>query len=220
MDKNRTRQHGATLIATMVGLVISMVVILAMLTVYKTTTRVTGEAGRSAATDGQRLAGLFAAQTLLQGAGYGITTAKFGTDLIVLSGAAMSGVELTGTLVSASPTNGNAIVWGGVTAGTGYMCSGLYAPAAGGLIRLPATACASAESWDTVAWQQIPLVTEQRLREQDKTADRAVSIQVRSGSTCQPFGITGSGNLQVVLQTYNSTTTGLPVTATTCLSNF
>lgn len=208
---NRTRQHGVTLIGMMVGLVISMVVILAMLTVYKTTLRVTGETGWGAATDGQRLAALFAAQTLLQEAGYGITAAAFGTDLVVLSGATL-GNQLTGTVAGALPANGNAIVWGSKTAST-YMCNGLYAPASGGLIRLPATGCAAATSWNSINWKQVVLV-------QDDTADRAVSIQVTHVSSCQPFGISGTGSLMVKLQTKNSTSTGRTVTATTCLSNF
>jgi hypothetical protein len=200
----------------MVGVTISMIAILAMMTVYKTTLRVSGEARRGAATDGQRLAALFAAQSLLQEAGFGIASAAYGTDMVVLSGAVLepTSKKLSGTAVGSLPASGNAIVWGTQTDGSNYMCNGLYAPTDGGLIRLPAIACTgatAAASVAGVAWNKTVLVD-------DKTAGRSILIRVKTAAPCQPFGIGGSGNMQAVLETQNST--GASAVASTCLANF
>lgn len=216
MDSGCVRQRGATLVGMMVGVTISMIAILAMMTVYKTTLRVSGEASRGATTDGQRLAALFSAQSLLQEAGFGIASAAYGTDMLVLSGAALdpASKHLSGTAAGSLPANGNAIVWGTKVSGSNYLCNGLYAPADGGLIRLPATACTgatAAASWAAVAWNKVVLVD-------DKAAGRNVAISVKTAAACQPFGIGGSGSMQAVLTTQNST--GASAVASTCLANF
>jgi hypothetical protein len=206
----------------MVGMVISMIVILAMLTVYKTTLQKTGEAGRGASTDGQRLAALFTSQTLLQGAGFGIASAVFGTDLVVLSGANLGapGTQITGSLVGALPATGNAIIWGALipptpTSTPTYVCSGLYAPASGGLIRLPTVRCTGASaSWNSIAWDQNILV-----RDDTSDSDRTFKIDVTQATACKTFGIGGSGGLLVRLSTQNSFSS-TPATGTTCLTNF
>ncbi len=216
MDFGITRQRGASLVGMMVGVTISMIAILGMMTVYKTTLRVSGEAGRGAATDGQRLAALFAAQGLLQEAGFGVASAVYGADVLVLSGAVLepTSKKLSGTAVASLPASGNAIVWGTKTDGSHYMCNGLYAPADGGLIRLPAIACTGATAADSltgVAWNEAVLVD-------DKTAGRSILIRVKAATACKPFGISGSGNLQAVLETQNST--GAPAVVSACLANF
>ena len=208
-------QKGVSLISLMVGLVISMIAILSMLAVFKTTLKVTGESGRGAISDGQRLAAFYTAQTLLQEAGYGIDTATFGTDILVVSGASLdaSTKKLSGTLVSALPASGNAVIWRSKPAAAN-VCNGLYAPAMGGLRRLPATACTSlASEWNTIVWNSSVLVNE--------TDSHPVSIAVTKTtgtSGCQSFGIGGSGGLWAKLTTANST--DLDTSATTCLSNF
>jgi len=207
-------QRGVSLISLMVGMVISLIVILGMLAVYKTTIGVTVQAGQGATTDGQRLSALLSAQTVLQGAGYGIDGAALGKDLVVLAGAGLDGGKtLTGASAgTAAPLEGNAIVWGTkIDADGSYECSGFYAPATGGLVRLPAVACNSAGNWNSVGWSPIPVVEDTRV----------VTISlglVTAAEGCKSFGIGGAGRFWVRLQTTNSTDTD--ATATTCLSNF
>lgn len=199
MNSRTFHQEGVSLVGLMVGLVISMITILAMLTVYKTTLRSASETGRGAATDGQRLSALFAAQTLLQEAGYGVASAAFGTDLVVIAGASLdsSSNQLSGSVVGGLPASGNAIIWGTKTA-TAYMCNGLYAPASGGLTRLPAIACTNASaSWNSVVWTQTKLVDDNKIA-------RAFMISVTQATGCKTFGIGGSGSLLVRLTTKNS----------------
>lgn len=184
----------------MVGLTISMIVVLGMLAVFKTTTLASATTGKAATTDRQRLSGLFTAQKVLQGAGFGIDAASFGRDLIVLSGATLSDTgALTGTPVASLPASGNAIVWGSKVSGT-YKCQGLYAPTnptstTGALIRLPEVDCANAAAYAGVAWASPSMLIED---------DRGVGISVRTATACQVFGITGGGGLWAVLTTRNS----------------
>ena len=198
----------------MVGLTISMISILSMLAVFKTTLKATGDSARGAMTDGQRLAALFAAQTLLQEAGYGIDTAKFATDIIVLSGATLdaSTKKLTGTQVSTLPASGNAVIWQSKPA-SANICNGLYAPAAGGLRRLTATSCTAATDLSNIAWTASILVSDI-----DAHPVTIALTKTTGTSGCQSFGIGGTGGMWAKLTTANST--DLETTATTCLSNF
>lgn len=210
-------QSGVTLIELMIGLTVSMVVVLGMLSVFKTATLATATAGTDATTDRQRLAGLFGAQKMLQGAGFGIDAASFGKDLVVLSGATLADGSLTGTPVAKPPASGNAIVWGSKVSGT-YKCYGLYAPTnptktTGALIRLPEADCTDAAAFADIAWSSPPILVEDT---------RAVQINLQGDSSeCQVFGITGQGSLWAVLTTKNSVEgSNADVSTSTCLVGF
>lgn len=207
-------QRGMTLISLMIGLTISMIVILGLLAVYKTTIGVTVRAGHGASTDGQRLSALLSSQTLLVEAGFGIEGAALGRDLIVLTGANLAGNgQLTGTAGTAASIRGNAIVWG-AKVGDEYKCSGFYAPPDGGLVRLTAVTCTQASNWGSLTWVATPVI--------DDTLVVVINLdkvdKVNEPEGCKSFGISGSGNLWVKLKTQNST--GLDVAASTCLTNF
>lgn len=209
-----TQQRGVSLISLMIGVAISMLGILAMMGVYQITVKKAALAGQGAATDGQRMAALFSAETLLQEAGYGLDSAAYGTDLVVIDSATLGDSKiLGGTAKTVLPATGTAVVWGSRTAST-YMCQGLYATATGGLVRLQAVACDSAADWDTLVWAPIDVVA-------DTTAEQNFSVQVQKSPNadgCKTFGIAGGGGLLAVLSTTNST--DLVATGTTCLSNF
>lgn len=204
-------QRGMTLISLMIGLTISMIVILGLLAVYKTTIGVTVRAGHGASTDGQRLSALLSSQTLLVEAGFGIEGAAFGRDLVVLTGANLAGNgQLTGTAGTAASIRGNAIVWG-AKVGDEYKCSGFYAPPDGGLVRLTAVTCTQASNWGSLTWVATPVIDDTRSVWID------LSTATETGG-CKSFGIGGSGKLWVKLTTKNST--DLDVAASTCLTNF
>lgn len=211
IGRTRCRTQGVTLIELMVGLTVSMIVVLAMLQVFKTTMHTTVSAGQGASTDRQRLSGLFASQKILLGAGFGIDNPSFGNDLVVLSDATLAN-EVTGTPVSTLPASGNAIIWGDKSTGA-YACTGLYAPAAGGLYRLKTTSCTSAKDAQTLAWDYSVLIDD----------SHAVQISVSKASDangCRSFGITGAGGLWVKLTTTNSTEASSETSTSACLINF
>ncbi len=129
------------MISLMVGLVISMIALLGVLTVYKNAIRnVFGSSGMvpSAAQDGQLSSGLLTAQMVLQDAGFGVgavaaassssaassatstaaTTSAAATsanNLALLSGATFDGAsqQLSGTVnaISAAASAGNVLLW-------------------------------------------------------------------------------------------------------------
>ncbi|MES2532153.1 MAG: hypothetical protein V4636_14040 [Pseudomonadota bacterium] len=218
-------QRGAGLISLLVGIVISMLIMLAMMTLYRDTIHTGVSAGQDAASDGQRASGLLAAQILLQAAGFGLTAPALGTDLIVLSNASLdsSMQRMSGTVASAG-VEGNAIVWSvGTLAGAGIQCSGLYAPAGGGLQRLLPTPCTGSTQWAAAIWSTSALVTD----------TRAVSVAAMptDAAGCQPFGMAVTGGMLVTLKSTRSTVLtaitpapsippGLPVEVTVCLANF
>ena len=208
--KSPARQSGVTLVELMVGLVVSMIVVLAMLAVYKTTAKVSADAGQGATTDRQRLSGFFAAQKILLGAGYGIDTPSFGNELVVLAGATLSDSgNISGTKASL-PADGNALIWGTKLDGT-YKCQGLYAPRDGGLIRLQETSCSSAANYATIAWTTITLIED----------TRSVQISAKTATGCKSFGLAGEGGLWTTLSTTNSIEgSNAAVSTSTCLINF
>lgn len=68
----RRSQRGQTLIGMMVGLLISLLTIVAMVAIYKTSIGIAANASQTALRDGQVSAALLAAQIEMQQAGYGI----------------------------------------------------------------------------------------------------------------------------------------------------
>lgn len=74
----RHSQRGQTLIGMMVGLLISLLSIIAMVAIYKTSIAIAANASQTALRDGQISAAMLAAQVEMQQAGYGIDPAESG----------------------------------------------------------------------------------------------------------------------------------------------
>ena len=216
------RQRGESLISLMVGLLLSAVVALAMLSTYKVSARYGGLAGQDAAADAQVTAALLRAGLAVQEAGFGIAPASLGTQLVVLSGAALNGTALSGSAV-ATGTSGNAVLWALNTTGTAQ-CAGLLFNAAisgnGGLYFLGPVACSvgSVSGWSSLAWTAT--------RWADRPANQAAAaynqtvITFSVASTlCKPFGVTASsGNVVWTLASTNRS--GAPLVEQQCLFNF
>lgn len=71
-------QRGQTLIGMMIGLLISLLTIVAMVAIYKSSISVATNASQTALRDGQVSAALLAAQIEMQQAGYGIDSSEAG----------------------------------------------------------------------------------------------------------------------------------------------
>lgn len=222
---DRDAQRGAGLISLLVGIVISMLIMLAMMTLYRDTIHAAVGAGQDASADGQRASGLLAAQIQLQGAGFGLATPALGTDLIVLGNATFdNGTQRLNGSVAAAGVDGNAIVWSFDTRnGAGVQCSGLYAPAGGGLQRLLPTPCAAGTQWASTTWTTSTLVTD--------TRPVTFAAAATDATGCQPFGLAVTGGVLVTLKSAHSTVStgttpvpstppGLPIEITVCLANF
>ncbi|HKT26597.1 prepilin-type N-terminal cleavage/methylation domain-containing protein [Dyella sp.] len=157
----RRRAAGFTLISTLVGIAVGLIGIAAMLTLYRNLVTEARSINEQSMRDGQIATGSLAAQQEMQQAGFGITGATVGTDLVVLSNATLTNGKLKGTALTSysAAANGNAVIWGfNPTAATGtidpagYMCEGLIVTS-NGLQLLPPTSCKSAANWQSVTWK-------------------------------------------------------------------
>jgi hypothetical protein len=221
-----SRQSGFTLISLLVGLVISMVVLLATLMAFKNLTRASVSSREDSSADSLRLSSVLGSQIALQSAGFGLSSPALGIDMVALSGATLdtTSKKLTAGTQAAIGAPGNALVWGSDLGG-GYQCEGLYAPVTGGLWRLQAQACTRANTgWSSLTWT--PVIVD----DSPRTVTQMTLSQPASG--CVPFGITGKGS---ALVTFSSVTTRLnhsvadastsaagqqTYTSSICLANF
>ena len=242
MQSHRDRQLGFTLIELMIGMTISLISVLAMLSLYKTSANITAASKLGANIDGQIAAGLLAADRFMQGAGYKggdstASSASYNSDLVLITGAALTGSTLSGTAYTATPTTiptaGNALVWLYNASGT-YQLQGLYAApssAGGGLYMLTATVAGSPPSlststtWSGATWTSQVLIAAPAVTIPNATSAGQASISIySSGSTsqCHPFSgapaIAGGrywASLSVTGYAGNSQT----LNAVTCLVN-
>ena len=217
-----SRQRGESLISLMVGLLLSTVVALAMLSMFKVSTRYGGQAGQDAAADGQLTAALMRASLAVQDAGFGIASASLGTQLVVLSGAALGGTALSGSAV-ATGSSGNAVLWAMNTTGTAQ-CAGLLFDAStsgtGGLYYLGPVACSagSVSGWSSLAWTATRWADRPANQAAAAYNQTAIGFSVAS-TACKPFGLTASsGNVVWTLASTNRS--AAPLTEQQCLFNF
>lgn len=182
-------QRGFNLISLMIGMTLSLISILAMLTLYKNTVRISIDSIKSSRQDGQIAASLLTAQQELRNAGFWLTNTP-ATTLKLLSGAALTGTTLTGTdqPLSTTEASGNALVWIYQTgATTPPICAGLLVQRDRDLpeqpfklLRLQASSCSSSiSSWSSLSWSSTTLIE----TNQDPT-DFFKAIHI----ACWPFG--------------------------------
>lgn len=166
-------QRGFTLVSLMVGLVISMLVILAMLSLFRVVLHFTFDQSSgmqpTAAQDRQATTGLLTVQNQLQSAGFGIASAASNTNFAVVSGAALASTnKVTGTAVTlptTATTYANAIFWESnptqTTATTAWTCQGLISSSADNSVSLlqAAGSCNPVSTqWSSKVWTVTPLI--------------------------------------------------------------
>jgi hypothetical protein len=106
---NRRDHSGQTIVSLMVGLLISLIVVVSMLALYKILIDISGSASSVAARDGQVSSGFLAAESLLQDAGFGIAATELPGQRIVVNG-----------------TGNRTVIWVyRQTLGGSYYCGGL-----------------------------------------------------------------------------------------------
>ncbi|QPF73520.1 hypothetical protein G8A07_11710 [Roseateles sp. DAIF2] len=230
------RQAGASLVALMVGMLISMLAVVAGMALYRTALQqAAGPRGVIPASqlDGQLASGLLAAQIALQEAGFGIADASSAQHLVLLSNARLDGNRLQGTPVlplgSGAVLQGNALLW--VTnrtlaaAPNVRVCQGLLSEPGDNtfvLLSFQGDCQALAANWPQLGWQRRSLVGPNLLQQ-----PVALDVQVNIGS-CWPYGalpeaMTGqtapSAAVRVGL-TYGGSVEGSGNRYLSCLANF
>ena len=146
------RPRGVTLISLLVGLAISMLVILAALSLFQRMVKTTVNARQDAQSNAQRNASFVSAGLILQSAGFGIADAVWGTHGMVLKDLAWDAEHQRLTGQNSADGQGNAVVWSDNITGA-LQCRVLWAPAQGGGLRLLGpVACANVTAWSSLAW--------------------------------------------------------------------
>lgn len=188
----------------MIGLVISSLSILAMLSLYRNLVHQAADSIVHSNLDGQVAAGLLTAQIELQSAGFGIPSAAVNQDLMLLAGASLSpGGMLSGTIqnILGSEQEGEAVVWGSNPTRSAYLCSALLAED-GGLILLRGVPCNRAIQFSSADWSndRVALIAPGTLN-----AEQAVSIRTQVNA-CWPYGKSfANPAVQVIISAGNST---------------
>lgn len=210
------KQQGISLVSLLVGLLVSMIVLVGMLMIFRNTIQAVVPASEDARSDGERVSGLLAAHIMLQDAGFG-TNGNPTDHLLVLPNATLSGSS-SATLTSGGA--GGAVVWR-KSVGATHTCEGLFAGAAGGLSRLSSDGCGSIGiDLGSITWFATPLI--EPSRHPDGAVD-AITFAQTIG-VCRPFGIgtgiTGNITVTISVKTPITNVTGHEVKSSTCLTNF
>jgi prepilin-type N-terminal cleavage/methylation domain-containing protein len=217
---SKKSMQGFTLIELMVSLVLSLVSVIALMSVYKTTAKSAAEASFAANIDGQIALGLLASDRILQSAGYNVSSgsSSYGGYIKIYDGGtaiALVGGVATGSAVvwKSSSTKCQALV-GGYSlkyyGEPGYDCTGVELPSGTvpnqTLINIPTAAIPNSVS---------PGLT------------RITIKSTPINSYCQPFGISsavpgGAYTAAIDANIYagSSSTLANTVTSSTCLFNF
>lgn len=207
-----TKQQGVSLISLMIGLLVSMIVVLGMVTIFRNTIQAVVPASEAARSDSERISGLLSAHMMLHDAGFGIDSASYGAHLLVWESASLADGTLNGNPINlGADEQGNAIAWSKQVEGD-YLCEGLFADGKGGLLRISSESKSCDNVSSGITGTETPLILPPQ---HSGDAVEAITITVEEDE-CRPLGIgTGiDGNVTVTLMVENST-----ITSTTCIAN-
>ncbi len=205
LSRSIKSQSGISLISLMVGVTISLITAVAMLTMFRHSIRITANTTAMSKQDGERSSAMTIAPMLLQDAGFGINNAAVGTNIVALSGATLAGTTLGGTPVT-SGANANAVVWRHQTAAT-LQCSALLAIPEKGLSLLGPITCAALTDWSTASWTTQPLASL-------GTFNFVLRV---TPTPCTQYGYASNGRATVQISSNNAN--DVPINSLSCLSN-
>lgn len=199
-------QSGVSLISMLVGITISLITALAMLTLFRHSIKITADTTQISKQDAERTSAMTIAPILLQDAGFGINNARVNDNIIALKGAAFSASKLSGTVATSGET-ANALVWLR-NLGTNFQCSALFAVPGKGLLLLGPINCTGLSTWSTASWASAkPLASLGTFN----------FVLSNTAGTCSQFGYASPGRATVTIQSNNAI--GQPVSSQSCLSN-
>ena len=215
------RQQGVTLISLMVGLLISMVALLGMMSLYSTVVQSTTQSTRDARIAGERSAALLLASRQLLGAGFGIVDTTYGKDLLLKVGGSLDTDDrLSGGTSVAIGNEGNTLIWRWISqpgeVGEKRWCGGLHVQPSSseqaGLYMLQPQTCNTVT--DPESWEVRPLLIDNS----DAAGESIpITITIEDGD-CSVLGIAGGGQVSVSLRTEDHSSN--EIISTTCLINF
>ena len=196
-------QRGVTLIGLMVGLLITSIVVLSTFILYRTIVHITVDSTESARRDADLMSGMLAANMRLQGAGFGVVDAAYGTHLLVIKNATIpkNGGGMSGSAQSATPPiEGNAVVWSSTDLDGSNLCEALVptptdsGQSATGMSYTYASPCSGVAQWQSLPWKApSPIIVKAK-----------VDVAVKP-TACKPFGIEqGPGGIQLTLYALDS----------------
>ena len=225
-----TRQRGVSLIELLVAMLLTIIGILAMMGLFRTTSKTATENKLGTQQDGQIATGLLAANKLLKGAGYKQNPAVLPTypaDIAMFDHAIITanGVGNRGNLLQVVPAStplggsagqGVALLWRNNTASGTFSHQGLYAPGSGGLWRVTGSGM-SMNNWRL----------QQRLLSGPAASHGALASAgitritlARVSAGCSPFGIGSAvGKYRVTLEAVGVSGSQV-LRSSTCLLNF
>lgn len=211
----KTSRKGFSLISLMVGVSLSMISILALLSLYKNLIGVSVQSIQDSRQDGQIVAALLTAQRELQSAGFRLDAAA--TPIMLLNDAELTNGILTGmpqalsTATQAAPATGNALVWSFRPNATGNpICVGLLmkkdpGKETGTLMHLHgAASCTQVSQWSTTSWTTSTLIE----------SNQPASFFSAVYTPCWPFGKTADTMVSHLQVTMNADTSTLDISST------
>ncbi len=151
--QSRLGQRGMTLIGAMVGLVVSMLIVLTLMSAYRSVVRLTMESNADARQSGDLAAAFLFTHLNISDAGRRLDNPTRADDLLLCENAALVGEALTGCDPGVTGNgSGNAILWRWGEADGQILCAGLLASASGQLDYLVQKNCVSPDfpldGWD------------------------------------------------------------------------
>ena len=235
---SRLMQRGATLISTMIGLLLGLFAVLSVMTLYKTQVNQTFQTRTNTSIDGQVAAALMTTQLEVQRAGFGVEvvaavspavtadsclgpatagpSGRANTDVVLLSGATLTGNTLAGTAqtIGTTAATGNAVVWRSVDASAASTCSGLIA-VGGGLKLLPSVTC-DATSWASRTWTAASV--QDVVLPDTLSAGKAMAFSAKMAS-CTPYGRGTSSTVLQLTTSVGQSTDGITSSVVSCIPN-
>lgn len=205
LSRSIKAQSGISLISMMVGITISLITSVAMLTMFRHSIKIAADTRVMSQQDGERTSAMTIAPILLQDAGFGINDADVDSNMIAIKDAAFTGNKLTGNKAGAGE-KANAIIWRR-NLGAGMECSALFAAADKGLQKLGPVNCASLAAWGNLTWNTQPLAI----------IGSFDFVLTKVPANCTQFGYASTGKATVEITSGNAT--GRPVRSLSCLSN-
>ncbi|AMC33633.1 PilW family protein [Janthinobacterium sp. B9-8] len=200
-------QSGVSLISMMVGITISLITAVAMLTLFRHSIKISTDTTQISKQDAERSSAMTIAPILLQDAGFGITDASVSSHIIALKGAAFSVANKLSGTTAASGETANALVWLR-NLGTNFECSALFAAPDKGLMLLGPINCSALTEWSTASWPPAkPLASLGTFN----------FVLSNTAGTCSQFGYASLGKATVTIQSNNAT--GQAIRSQSCLSN-
>jgi hypothetical protein len=221
---SRLAQRGMTLIGAMVGLVVSMLIVMTLMSAYRSVVRLTMESNADAQQSGDLAAAFLFTHLNLSDAGRGLTNPTRADDLLLCENGELVGEALTGCDPEVSGTgSGNAIFWrwGDPDDENAFFCAGLLGSANGQLDYLGPRNCGGTD-FPLDGWNEDDVIAIIQPTPTSPPIDFLVEDlgPCDESVCCRPLGVTADsviqGRIQVTIRSRH-VGSNTDLESTTCL---